>query len=94
MLEKFLDPKIYGKPQIIELVKYVKNKCWLHLFDESTLTIIINKVREYLINFSEDGLCPTIQVQGNHIKLVEESLGKIMDIPAIGMRIVKKNNPQ
>lgn len=33
---RFFDPKIYEKSWLIELIEYVRNQGWLHLFEEST----------------------------------------------------------
>lgn len=47
----------------------------------------------YIMDFSDDGLSHNNRVQGKQIKLDEESLAKILDVPVIGVKnIVKKQD--
>lgn len=56
--KKTFYPKIYEKGRLIKLVKYVRHQGLLHLFDESTPKVLVNKIREfyYPMEFLEDGL--------------------------------------
>lgn len=44
---RIIDPKIYEKPGMIELVEYVKYQGWLHFFEESTPMVFKNEVKEF-----------------------------------------------
>ncbi|KAF3679782.1 hypothetical protein FXO38_02605 [Capsicum annuum] len=90
-----LDPKIYEKPRMVEQVEYVRHQRWMHLFEEATPVVFENKVREFLysIDFSDDGLSLSSQMQGKDIRLDEENLGEIMDVPIIGVKTVVKQQP-
>lgn len=45
------------------------------------------------MKFSDDVLNLTALVQGKKLKLDEESLGKILDVPTVGVRTVIKQQP-
>lgn len=47
----------------------------------------------YIIDFSKDGISLNAQVQEKPIKLDEETLGKILDVPIVGVRTMVKQQP-
>lgn len=67
----------------------------MHLFKEPVPSVFEKEAREffYAIKFVEDGLSLSALVQGIKIKLDEEILGMSLDIPIIGVRFVKNQQP-
>lgn len=66
---RMFNPRIYEKPSMVELVKYVRHQGWLHLLEEPTPMVFEGEVREfyYTREFSDDGFSLTTQVQGKEI---------------------------
>lgn len=81
---------------MVELVKYVRHLGWLNLLEELVLSVFEGEVMQfyYTIKFSDDRMSWTALVQGKKLKLDEEILGKILDVPIIGVETILKNNPQ
>lgn len=90
-----VDPINYEKPRIIELVEYVKHQDSLHLFEESSTIVFENEVIEfyYTIEFLEDRISLSSQVQGKPMYLDEYALGKILDVPVTIVRTIVKQLP-
>ncbi|KAF3624243.1 hypothetical protein FXO38_30360 [Capsicum annuum] len=92
---RVFNSKIFEKLRMVELIEYVRQQCWLHLLEEPVPSVYEAKVRKFFYNvkFSKNEKSLIALVQGKKIKLDEETLGKILDVPIMGVRNVSKQHP-
>lgn len=92
LLGRVFNPQDHEKPGMVELVEYARHQAWLRFLEELTSSIFEGEVNEfyYTIKFSDDGMSLYALVQGKKLKLDEEVLGKILNIPIIGVGTLSK----
>lgn len=83
---------IFEQPRMVELAEYIKHQGWVHLLEKPVPSIFESEVRQfyYTMKFFDDGLSLSALVQGNKVKLDEEDLAKILDVPFVVVRLVLK----
>lgn len=95
MSGRVFDPWIFNQPGMVELVEFIKHQKWMHLFEKLVSLVFENEVRDlfYTIMFVKDVLSLTKMMQGIKMELNEEILRNILEIPIVGIKSVKNQQP-